>query len=67
MILETKIDERFPLNQFKTNGFNTPFRIDRNSSGGGTMFFIWEDIPAKLIGSGKPPIEGFHVEMNIRK
>lgn len=30
------------------------------------MLFVWEDILAKLIGSEKPPVEGFYVEMNLR-
>ena len=37
MISETKIDESFPLGQFKVNGFNKPFRLDRNIKGGGIM------------------------------
>ena len=49
MISKTKTDEGFPLGQFKINGFNAPFRLDRNSNGGGIMLFVREDIPAKLI------------------
>ena len=28
----TKIDQSFPLGQFKINGFNAPFRLDRNGN-----------------------------------
>ena len=67
MISETKVDERFPYCQFKINGFNEPFRLDRNSSGGGIMFFVREDISAKPIGSETPPAEGVRVEVKLRK
>ena len=67
IISETKNDERSPLGQFKINGFNTPFRLDRNSSSGGIILFVREDIPAKVVDSEKPPIEGFYVEINLRK
>ena len=61
MISKTKIDESFPLAQFKVNGFNAPFRLDRNSNGGGIMLFVRDDIPAKLIASETPPVEGLYV------
>ena len=32
MISETKIDQGFPLGQFKINGFNAPFRFHPNSN-----------------------------------
>ena len=38
MVSETKTDESLPLGQFKVNGFNAPFRLNRNSNGGGIMF-----------------------------
>ena len=67
MISETKIDESFPLGQFKVNGFNAPFRLDRNINGGGIMLFVRKDIPAKLIASETPPVEGLYVEVKLRK
>ena len=67
MISETKIDESFTLGQFKINGFNAPFRPDRNSNGGGIMLFVREDIPARLIASETPPVEGLYVEVKLRK
>ena len=56
MISETKNYESFPLGQFKINGFNTPFRPDSNSNGGGIILFVREDIPTKLIASETPSI-----------
>ena len=55
MISEIKIDESFPLGQFKINGFNAPFRLDHNSNGGGIMLFVREEILAKLMASETPP------------
>ena len=67
MVSETKLDESFPQGQFKISGFSRPFRLDRNSNGGGIMLFSCEDIPAKLIFTEVAPIEGFYVEINLRK
>ena len=67
MISETKIDEGFFLGQFKVNGFNAPFRLNRNINGGGIMLFVREDIPATLITSEAPPVEGLYVELKLRK
>ena len=62
IVSEIKIDESFPLNQFKINGFNAPFRLDRNSNGAGIMLFVREDRLAKLIAS-----EGFYLEVTLTK
>ena len=35
MISETKIDETFPKGNFLIEGFSTPYRLDRDSKGGG--------------------------------
>ena len=67
MISETKIDESFPVGQFKINGFSAPFRLDCNSNGGGIMLFVRKDIPAKLIASETPPVEDLYVEVKLRK
>ena len=31
------------------------------------MLFVREDIPAKLIASDTPPVEGLYVEVKLRK
>ena len=56
MISEREIYESFPLGQFKINGFNAPFRLNRSSNGGGIMLFVWEYISAKLIASEIPSV-----------
>ena len=67
MVSETKIDESFPLGQLKVNGFNAPFRLDRNINGAGITLFVREDIPAKLIASETLPVEVLDVEVKLRK
>ena len=67
MISETKLDSSFPTGQFLINGYSEPFRIDRNSQGGGIMLYVREDIPSKLVGVETSPTEGFYVEINLRK
>ena len=58
---------KLPTRPILNNGFNKPFCLDRYSSGRGILLYIWKDIPVKLIGAEKPPIEGSHVEINLRK
>ena len=58
MISETKLDSSFPAGQFPIHGFFEPYRLDRNSNGGGILLYIREDIPPKLI-LNKMTIDGF--------
>ena len=58
LVSETKVDDNFP------NG--TPYRLDRNSNGGGLMLFVREDIPSYLVEAEAKPIEGFYIELNLR-
>ena len=37
MISETKLDFSFPEGQFFLDGYQTPFRFDRNGNGGGIL------------------------------
>ena len=66
-ISETKLDSCFPTGQFLINGYSDPFRIDRNSQGGGIMLYVGEDIPSKFLGVETSPTEGFYVEINFKK
>ena len=38
IISETKIDESFPKGNFLIEGFSTPYRLDRDSKGGGSCY-----------------------------
>ena len=66
MISETKIDDSFPIANFLIDGFSQPYRIDRNSFGGGIMLYVREDIPSNLLKVESLPIEGFYVELKLR-
>ena len=49
LVSETKIDESFPIAQFKLNGFSMPYRLDRNKNGGGLLLYVREDISSKIL------------------
>ena len=66
MLSETKIDDSFPKSQFLIKGFGDPFRVDRNVNGGGILFYVREDIPAKLLSVESLPTESFYIEINLR-
>ena len=67
MISETNIDNSFRKGQFLIKGFCEPFRIDRNSHGGGIMLDVREYIPVKLLSVEPLPTECLFVEMNLQK
>ena len=37
VLVEKKLDDSFPINQFVLEGYTTPYRLDRNCFGGGVM------------------------------
>ena len=65
LVSETKIDDSFPIGNFLIDGFSTPYRLDRNSNGGGLMLFVREDIPSNLVEAEAKPIESFYTELNL--
>ena len=69
VIIETKIDESFPTNEFMIDGFHEPLRKDRTDNGGGILIYINEDIPMKELDLHKFPdnIEGIFIEINLGK
>ena len=68
LVSETKVDPSFPSNQFAMDGFSFPFRLDRNSLGGGIMLFVREEIPSKLLSEYKPnsSVENIFAEIILR-
>ena len=66
MISETKLDESFPSMQFSIDGYNI-FRSDRNAKGGGILMYVRDDIACKLIPMRNSTIEGFFIELKLRK
>ena len=69
MISETKLDETFPKGQFLMDGFTLPYRMDRNTNGGGITFYVREDIRSRkiLFKSCDKDTEHIFVEINLRK
>ena len=67
MVSETKLDNSFLVSQFLIVGYTPPFRPDRDNNGEGIMLFVIEDIPCKLLSIENDPMEGFYVEINLRK
>ena len=69
VIVETKLNNPYPISQFHIEGYATPFRRDRNKYGGGILINVREDIPCKLLDRHIFPddIEGLFVELNFRK
>ena len=69
MISETKLDSSFADAQFYMKSYTKPYRLDRNSKGGGIILYVREDIPSKLIDSSciDHDKEYFIVELNLRK
>ena len=66
LISKTKIDSSFPSVQFHLEGYTTPYRLDRNATGGSIMLYIREDIPSKLLNTDLST-EGLFVEIILRK
>ena len=69
MIAETNLDATFPTGQFAIEGFATPFRLDRNSNGGGILVYVGSDIPSHQVNSYKfsEGIECISFEINLKK
>ena len=59
MISETKLDDSFPQGQFLIEGFHFPFSFDCNKTGGGILFCVRKDIPAKVLSMIFPLLEAF--------
>ena len=69
VVLETKLDDSFPTNQFIISGYTKPYRINRNKFGGGVMIYVKENIPSKELNKHNftKTIEGLFLEINLRK
>ena len=65
IISETKIDESFPVFQFEIGEFNIPIRVDRHQKGGGIMFYVRKDLPAKSLSIDRTNESSF-VKLNLK-
>lgn len=48
-VSETKLDDSYTNAIFKIDGYREPYRLDRNSKGGGIMIFVKDNIPSREI------------------
>ena len=73
VITESKLNRSFPSLQFAIEGYTMPYRIDRNTNGGGVIIYIREDIPCRDHGkysfsnNASCIFEGIFLEINLRK
>ena len=68
MITEIKLDDSFPEQQFHIEGFNIPFRLDRNRHGGGLLLYVCNNINALFLKDYVFPdnIEDFFIEILLK-
>ena len=67
MVSEIRLDNSFPVGQVLIDGYSPPIRLDGNIYGGDLVLFARENIPRRLLSLGNNVVEGFYVEMNLRK
>ena len=69
VITKSKLDHTFHTNQFLIDGFSPPFRLDRNSRGGGVMIYARNDILCRELKSHNVTdhFEGIVLDINLRK
>ena len=67
MLSEAKLGNSFSEGQFLIPDYGIPYRVDRNCCGGSIRLFVRENIPSKLLSVENSPIEGFYIELHLRK
>ena len=69
LVTESKLDDTFPPDQFKIEGFSRPVRLDRNRNGGGIIIFVREGLTCKELKPHKlyPDLECTLFEIRIRQ
>ena len=66
MISETKIDESCPKGNFLIEWFSTPYRLDCDSKGVGSMLYVRADIPSNIPVFEDKPIKSLFIEFNLQ-
>ena len=69
MIPETKLDGTFPHALYHLKDFSNPYRLDRNSHGGGILVYVIDNIPSNLVKADQKlgNFEGFFIELELSK
>ena len=65
MISETKLGDTFPHALYHLKDFLNPYRLDRNSHGGGILVYVRDSIPFNLVKLDQnfENFEGFFIEL----
>ena len=68
LLISEKLDPSNPSSQFAIESFSSPFPLDRNSSRGGIMLFVREEIFSRFFSEYKPnnSVENILIEKNLR-
>ena len=69
MISETKLDNTFSHALYNLKDFSNPYRLDRNSHGGGTLVYVRDSIPSNLVKLDQKfeNVKGFFIELELSK
>ena len=69
VIVETKLDASFPINQFLIPGFKTPYRLDVSDKSGGLLVYVKDCLLATEIKVDymSPDVQVIPFELNTRK
>ena len=68
LISESKLGPSFPPSQFIAEGYQPPFREDRNERGGGLLLFVSKHIPCKRVNLDiAADVQAIAVEINLKK
>ena len=69
VLSETKLDDTYTTNQFRIEGFSSPFRADRNAHGGGLLIYVRDNIPSKILHNHSLPdnVEAIFIEFEFKK
>ena len=67
MISETKLDDTFPHALYHLKDFSNPYRLDRNSPGGGILVYVTDNIPYNLVKLEQQfeNFEDFFIELEL--
>ena len=67
MVSEMRLDNSFPVGQVLIDRYSPPIRLDRNIYGRGLVLLARENIPRKHVSLGNNVVEGFYIDINLRK
>ena len=69
IISETKIGDTFLHPLYHLKDFSNPYRLDRNSHGGGILVYVKDNIPSNLVNLDQKfeNFEGFFIELELPK